>query len=305
MKRTLKSFFVSTLMVLICLTLVACVKDTQTNELDSTLPFSDKYPENVNTEYKISREMNAIEMYEAGVKNFLEADFVASHQLGNITTKSLLGTMNQKLDCFKIKQDNKYYLDSTSYTVSGGPEIRMCDQSIYENGKYRVRSANSDDIKINKDKDGIIVSKWPATSHFSSLSEGLDSFPDDLTRMNMYIVNADTAKSFTRRPVYDAKNRTYKFSITLDISTATEDYIPTMVYKTNKGSSLMNISGKDITFSRLRLTVVMWENGLIKSVANDEAYDIKVFGGSSTTLLATTYFTYDRAERNINNYLTF
>jgi len=80
MKRTLKSFFVSTLMVLICLTLVACVKDTQTNELDSTLPFSDKYPENVNTEYKISSEMNAIEMYEAGVKNFLEADFVASHK---------------------------------------------------------------------------------------------------------------------------------------------------------------------------------------------------------------------------------
>jgi len=91
----------------------------------------------------------------------------------------------------------------------------------------------------------------------------------------------------------------------LDITTATEDYISTMVYKTNKGSSLMNISGKDITFSRLRLTVVMWETGLIKSVANDEAYDIKVFGGSSTTLLATTYFTYDRAERNINNYLTF
>ncbi len=122
MKRTLKSFFVSALMVLVCLTLVACGQDIET-DVEVTAPFGEKYPENVTAQYKINKSMTALQMYEAGVKNFKAASFVASSQLGNITTNNkLTGNMTQKLDCLKIKEDNRYYLGSSSYTINNKNE---------------------------------------------------------------------------------------------------------------------------------------------------------------------------------------
>ena len=209
MKRTLKSFFVSTLMVLVCLTLVACVKDVDTDAVPE-VPFGDKYPEKVNATYKITSSMAALQMYEVGVKNFNVANFVATQQLGNITTKSMLGEMTQKLDCLRIKQDNIYYLDSNTFTTKGTPNIKMCDQSIYKDGKYKVRSANKGDIKVKNGE--ISISKWQDVKTFASLTDGLNVYPDDLTRINMYIVSSKTLKSATK-PVYDAKNKTYKFDI--------------------------------------------------------------------------------------------
>ncbi len=297
MKRTLKSFFVSALMVLVCLTLVACGQDIET-DVEVTAPFGEKYPENVTAQYKINKSMTALQMYEAGVKNFKAASFVASSQLGNITTNNkLTGDMTQKLDCLKIKEDNRYYLGSSSYTIKGGPAIKMSDQSIYENGKYRVRSANSKDIKVEKDGT-MSVSKWPAVEVFESLGQGLQVYPDDPTKINMFIVNSKTLKTSTK-PIYDAKNKTYKFNITLDLETATKDYIRVMEYKTKKGG----VTPKGINFTKLRLTIVMWENGLIKSIGNEESYIVNALGFENrTSLLATTYFTYDRAEVNTGNY---
>ena len=138
----------------------------------------------------------------------------------------------------------------------------MSDQSIYENGKYRVRSANSKDIKVEKDGT-MSVSKWPAVEVFESLGQGFQVYQDDLTKINMFIVNSKTLKTSTK-PIYDAKNKTYKFNITLDLETATKDYIKVMEYKTKKGG----VTPKGINFTKLRLTVVMWENGLIKSIGN-------------------------------------
>ena len=140
--------------------------------------------------------------------------------------------MTQKLDCLKIKQDNIYYLDSSTFTTKGTPNIKMSDQSIYENGAYRVRSAEKGDIKVQKGE--MTVAKWPETEYFDSLENGLVKYPDDLTRINMYIVNSKTIASATK-PVYDAKNKTYKFSLVLNINTATEDYLNVMEYKTKKG----------------------------------------------------------------------
>ena len=296
MKRTLKSFFVSALMVLVCLTLVACANDSDV--VPTVTNLGEKYPE-INGAYKINKDMIALKMYEAGVKNFNEVDFVATHQIGNITTKSILGEMTQKLDCLKIKQDNIYYLDSSTFTTKGTPNIKMSDQSIYENGAYRVRSAEKGDIKVQKGE--MTVAKWPETEYFDSLENGLVKYPDDLTRINMYIVNSKTIASATK-PVYDAKNKTYKFSLVLNINTATEDYLNVMEYKTKKGG----ITPKGIKFTKLKLTVVMWDNGLIKSIANEEAYKVNALGTTNkTSTIATTYFTYDRAEININNYLKF
>ena len=119
----------------------------------------------------------------------------------------------------------------------------------------------------------------------------------------MYIVNSKTLKSATK-PVYDAKNKTYKFDIVLNIDTATKDYLNVMVYKTTKGG--IKVQAKDIKFTKLKIKVEMWENGLIKTIGCEEAYEVKAIGTTNkTNLLATTYFTYDRTEININNYLKF
>lgn len=299
MKKTLKGFFVSTLMVLVCLTLVGCVID-RGGDVVNQKTIGDDYPEKVNAPYKINATMSALEMYQVGVKNFNQMEFVATHQLGNITTTSVAGTMTQKLDCLRIKQDNKVYLDSNSFSTSGPSilDIRMCDQSIYDykTGVYTMRSADKSKIKIIDGK--LVVTEWPEIEKFSSLSEGLREYPDNPTKMNMFIVNADTIRSSTK-PLYDAKNRTYKFDLVLDNNSATTDYIEVMKYKSSKGGLKTN----KIKFTKLKLSVVMWDNGLIKSIANDEAYTIDFLGENKTKLLATTYFTYDKTEANINNYL--
>lgn len=303
MKRTLKSFFVSALMVLVCLTLVACSGDDGLNT-EFKAPFGNKYPEQIKNSIKINATMDALQMYEVGVRNFNNLDFVATQQIGNISSKTALGTMNQKLDSLKIKQDNKYYLNSYTYTVSGAPKTNICDQSIYENGEYRVLSADKDNIKVNNNE--VIVSKWPEKPEkFSSLDSGLEKYPNDPTRINMYIINSNTVTSSTK-PTYDAKNKTYKFNLTLDTNKATTDYVKNMYYNTKKGG----VNAKSINFTKLKLTIEMWDNGLIKSIANEEAYKVDTgmlgsLGVSNTTLLATTYFTYDRAEINISKYAKF
>lgn len=296
MKRTLKSFFVSALLVLICFSFVACANDLDNISTDSS--FGGRCPEKVSTKYKINSTMTALQMYEAGVKNFNDANYVAAKQLGNITTKSLLGTMNQKLDSTKIKQNDRNYLDSYTFTVSGSPKIKICDQSIYENGRYRVRSA--DQKKISVVGETVTVAQWPTPETFNSLREGLNKYPNDPTRINMYIINKDTVTSSTK-PIFDAKNKTYSFDLVLDTTTATVDYLKNMSYNTNKGG--ISTKPGDIKFTRLKIKVVMWDNGLIKTIGSDEAYEVKALGTTNkTTLLATTYFSYDTSELDADSY---
>lgn len=302
MNNTLKRFFVSALMVLVCITLVACNKDDATAK-NNGVPFGDKYID-INGTQKINASMDALQMYEVGVKNYIRnVDFVASKQLANITTNApIVGTMTQKLDSLKIKQDKIYYLDLNTFTMSGSPNVKIADRSLYQNGEYKVQSANKKNIVVDKKSGTSSVKAWPENETFGSLKAGLKKYPNDPTRINMFIINSDTVKSSTK-PEYDAKSKTYTFDLVLDIETATEDYLENMKYQTKKGG----ISNAKITFKKLKLTVVMWDNGLIRTIATEEAYNVvaTVLGSnvdSKTDLFSTTYFTYDRSEININNY---
>lgn len=309
MNKTLRHFFVSALMVLVCITLVACGNNAA--KVDNNVPLGSKYPNSTGTQ-KLNSTLSALQMYEIGVKNYNKADFAASRQLADITTESMLGTMNQYLDSLKIQQDKKYYLDLYTFTTAGSPNIKIADQSIYqinkETGKYeyKVRSVDKkNNIVVDKKNKECSVKNWPTPKTFASLKAGLKQFPNDPTRVNMYIVNSNTVKSSTK-PEYDAKNKTYTFELVLDVETATVDYLENMKYQTKKGG----VSGATITFTRLKLNVVMWDNGLFKTITSDEAYNVtaKVMGiesKNSTELLGTTYFTYDRSEINIDDYIKF
>lgn len=300
MKKIFKNFFVSALMVLISVTLVACTGNKDDNELNQA-PFGNAFPDRVNVKYKINSSMDALEMYEIGVKNFNEQKFVASNQQGKIATKTPIGTMVQKLDSIKIKQNNINYLDSYTYTIKGGPAVNIIDQSIYQNGKYRVRSADKLDIK----DETPIIKTWKPVEKFNSLKDGLKKYPNDPTRINMFIVDEDTVIDYTK-PEYDAKNKTYSFDMDLDVDYATEDYLANMYYNVEKGG----LKNAKITFTTLKLHVTMWSNGLIKEISTDESYEVKgsisiINATNTTSFVSSTYFTYDAKEININDYLKF
>lgn len=305
MKKTLKGLFVSALMVLICLSLVACSHggDSELPSLSIKSPFSDEYPKNIANTLKVNGSMDALTMYKVGVRNFNEVQFVASRQIGNIFTKSGIGkTIPQTIDSLKIKDNDRYYLETTSFSTEKLPVvneyIKIADQSIYENGKYRVRSATSKGMYV-KD-DNLFVGKWPETENFASLSAGLAKYPNDPTRINMFIVDKSTIVKSTK-PEFDAKTKTYKFNFELNIDTATKDYLKNMVYNTKKGG-ISSATEKDITFTKLNLSVTMWDNGLIKEIASEEAYEVSYFGTNKTSLQSITFFTYDNKEVDVNKY---
>lgn len=300
MKKSMKCFFVSALMLLVTISLVACGG----NEIEATTnaPFGVKYPERIKTKFSINASMSALKMYEVGVKNYDEIDFVASRQLGTIITKTPIGKLHQSLDAIKIKDNSKLYLESNTITTAGFPAINLIDQSIFENGKYRVRTAK--DISVKDDMP--IIKAWNSIKSFDSLAQGLKDFPNDPSRINMYTINEGSVVSSTK-PVFDAKNNIYKFELVLDNSLATIDHIVNMKHNAEAGG----IENPSIAFDSVKVTVEMWSNGLIKSIASDELYKIKgkvpVVGEKTneTALLATTYFTYDTTECNISNYIKF
>lgn len=301
MKKSLRMFFVVTLMLLVTISLVACGGNE--NERMTNAPFGEKYPEKIKTKYSINANMDALKMYEAGVKNYNEIEFVASRQIGTIITETVIGNLNQSVDSTKIKQDSKLYFETNTITTNNFLKpINLIDQSIYENGKYRVRTAGDKQIAI---KDGVATVKtWNGTEDYNSLAEGLKKYPNDPSRVNMYIINENTVISSTK-PIYDAKNNIYKFELVLDNSLATRDYLNNMYYNVKAGG----VTDPEIAFTKLNLVVEMWDNGLIKSIANDENYDVKGKMGftvnNKTAFIATTYFTYDKTECNIKNYIKF
>ena len=303
MKKILKRLMVSALVLASSISLVACVNDP----VDTSSNIGDKLPSNINPKYSINKNMSALEMYEVGVKNYNEMDYVASVQKGNIVSSAVGMKVKQTLDSTKIKQDGKYYLDT--YVITQNPtlltRVDMMDQSVYEDGKYRVRSAGNSEISVKSDENGVKygeVNKWKTIDYFNSLEAGLDKYPNDPTRLSMYIVNNSTVTNQTK-PVYDAKTNQYTFSLTLDCDKATVDYIENMYYNIKKNSATEN---GVITFTSLKLNVVMWDNGLIKSITTNESYEIaKAIGNPKTTNIYTTYVTYDPKELKINDYIKF
>lgn len=298
MKKILKRLMVSALILASSISLVACVNDP----VDTSSNIGDKLPNNISPKYSINKNMTALEMYEVGVKNYNDMEYVASVQKGNIVSSAVGMKVHQTLNSTKIKQNGKYYLDTYTITQSGIVSVDIVDQSIFEDGKYRVRSAEKID---KKEVDGVKVAnvtKWSDTQNFDSLQAGLDEYPNDPTRLSMYIVNNSTVTSQTK-PVYDVKTNQYTFSLTLDCDKATVDYIENMYYNIKKNSATKN---GIITFTSLKLNVTMWDNGLIKSITTNESYELaKAIGNPKTTNVYTTYVTYNPKELKINDYIKF
>ena len=290
MKNKIKKMLVSAILAVSTVSLVAC-----TNVIVSTdSELGSRLPKGLSITQSINKNMSALEMYQAGVENYNAIEYVGSQHKAQILSKALAFEIVQSLNSVKIKDNGSYYLDSETFTLDGIKKVHFVDQATYTDGKFTVRSGNK--FKVT---DGIgKVVKWNPVETYDSLATALDKYPNDPTRMNMYIVNSDTVLNATS-PIFDAKTDQYSFSLTLDPKTATVDYLKNMEYNTSNDPLT---AGTPITFTGLRLDVVMWENGLVKSISVDEGYTMKVLGSTtSTSNIGTNYFTYDKNELRLSD----
>lgn len=283
MNNTIKKMLLGAVMAVTAMSLVACT-DVITN---TDVPIIGDLPDGITAKYSINKNMSAIEMYEAGLANYDDLSYVSTLNVSTIASKAFGMNVTQSLSSTKIKENGNYYLDCETFTTSGIKKVHFVDQSKYINGMYTIRSG--DKFKVT-DVIGT-VEEWKPTEIYSGLDAALAKYPNDPTRMNMYIVNSGTIVSSTT-PIQDAKTGQYSYSMILDNDTATVDYVKNMEYNTSNDSLT---AGAKIKFTGLKLEVVMWGNGLIKSIGIDESYDLEAgFISSKTNNMGMTYYNYDK-----------
>lgn len=273
--------------------MVGCVVDIDTGkkEYGSTLPSTAK------AKYAINASMSGQQMYEMGLKNYEVSKYVGIYQYGEVITKLGIGEQVQLLMCNRIKDGDTKLISSVSLTTKGiaGVKVNFAE-NLMLNSDGTVRARKAKNIKV---KDGKYeVTEWGGVNTFESLKSDGQINPEDPNRMNLYIVNPNTIKSSTK-PEYDKKTKQYTFTLTLDPEKSTPDYIALQKYILSN----QNFNKAELTFTTVTLEVVIWENGLIRSITNTEQYSLdKVMGKGTVDGTSTYYFTYDSKEMPMSGF---
>lgn len=260
----------------------------------------EKLPSSINTKTKLNSSMSAQKMFEIGVENFNNIDFAASYQTGTVETKAVGLETTQSVLSKRVKDGEKVYLDSYTFSTEGLVEIKAMYEIASDANGNRRREA--DKIKIENGE--LNAKKWKATNYYDTYAELMKAMPNDPKRVSMVNVNSDTVKEMTK-PEYDRKTGQYNFEITLIPDKATTDYVDLMKFMVaNNG-----VKNATINFTEITLEVVMWDNGLIRSIVSRESYDltgnmvINIKGSSNSVM--RTYFSYDQNELSYSSVCNF
>lgn len=260
----------------------------------------EKLPSSINTKTKLNSTMTAQKMFEIGVENFNNIDFAASYQTGTVETKAVGLETTQSILSKRVKDGEKVYLDSYTFSTEGLVEIKAMYEIASDANGNRRREA--DKIKIENGE--LNAKKWKPTNYYDTYAELIKAMPNDPKRVSMVNVNSDTVKEMTK-PEYDRKTGQYNFEITLIPDKATTDYVDLMKFMVaNNG-----VKNATINFTEITLEVVMWDNGLIRSIVSRESYDltgnmvINIKGSSNSVM--RTYFSYDQNELSYSSVCNF
>lgn len=260
----------------------------------------EKLPSSINTKTKLNSTMSAQKMFEIGVENFNNIDFAASYQTGTVETKAVGLETTQSILSKRVKDGENVYLDSYTFSTEGLVEIKAMYEIASDANGYRRREA--DKIKIENGE--LNAKKWKDTNYYDTYSDLMKAMPNDPKRVSMVNVNSDTVKEMTK-PEYDRKTGQYNFEITLIPDKATTDYVDLMKFMVaNNG-----VKNATISFTEITLEVVMWDNGLIRSITSRESYDltgkmvINIKGSSNSVM--RTYFSYDEKEMSYGSVCKF
>lgn len=289
MKKCLITLSTIALTIIMAVLLVACSHDN-INQISTVI--GDKRPD-LAVKNKITSSMSALEMYEAGIKNYADAAYVGGIQTGTIAVRAVGLDTQQSMFCKRVKDVTRgAAITNYAWTNSGLVDIRFMDEAIADNNGYRKRSADKIGVKDGQ----LVATKWKATENFNNLDDLLVANPNNPYLANMFTVNFDTLESMTE-PVYDKKTKQYSFSLTLKPVEGTIAYVA-MVKKTLEAQGFSN---PNVNFTALTLDVVMWDNGLIRSIASSEEYSLNgkmgILNIKGTSVQSSfTNYTYDKTE---------
>ncbi len=300
MKKFIVAIVAIMLVALTCVSFVGCDNDvdiTIDESFGSTMP--DQTPA-----VAVNADMSPIEMLMAAEQNYSAADFVASTSMGSISTKVLkVIEIVQFVRSEKIRNgsvsDGVYtqFSNNLSGTV-GYDMIKIWEETYIKNtadsSDIAFRNVDKKNIEVNQDDYTLSIKEgkdFNETERFTDMQTYSDAKAADPSKIWMYDVNEDTylADQSSEKATYDPETKTYSFTIVANPETSTTAYQEQMMYMLEKQSGM---TPKNFRFETIKLEVVMWENGYIKSLALTESYYMQVAGIISTSITLNSNASY-------------
>ena len=304
MKKLYMAFVVMCIAAISAVTLMGC---TPGDVPDGDGDFGSKVPVGIQVNNSISANMSAFEMYNAGLANYYDQNYVAISQSGIV--KSLEAPSIAKSELYltsnKIKSGTTNFFEIHTASIKCLVNIGLMEEMVVENGAYRRRAAMS--AKKNDDYS-LTANNWKDAENFNSvaLAKRDGGYYNDPTKMNMLNISSDDVIS-SSVPEYDAKTGQYTFTMSFNCSTVAEDYIPVM----EGNMKSQGVTPNDLKFTELSFEVVMWDNGLIRSISSSETYYMM----AKLPVVGTKYmkmnnafnnnYSYNPTEMDINSKIQF
>ncbi|MEG1608353.1 MAG: hypothetical protein RR348_00650, partial [Clostridia bacterium] len=266
--------------------------------------FGKTKPTGITPKVAISKDMTAIEMFEAGIQNYYESTFVTKLLEETVSTNLGAISSNQYVDSvvyrMGVADENATYLVDNR---TGSSFVKMWEESVFRGtSKIDFRVALKDNVKYNaSSKTGKFekVKNWNEEQDYSSVDEYVKNKAANPTKIWPFITNSDTMQEQSK-VWYDGVSDTYRFSLLFNVEEAVGEYGNVLKYNLEAAGNKL----KDFKYETLKYEVVMWSNGLLRSVNITQVYDMKMevnfgikFSGNSRNVsTGFSQFTYNEDE---------
>lgn len=266
----------------------------------------------------INKNMDAKQMFLAGIDNFYGADYVATLLAGQVNvdlgikvTQYVFGTKirDGKATTQEEKDSAIYFVDNKSYSSF---------VQVYEETIVNQKASNPDDrvkyisykgrkYEPKKDPNGAGILGWGNSKgekgkSFDSVPSLVTEMKNDPTRIWMYKTTADTISKASEVTLNKTTGQ-YEFTIELDISKSTEEYRKVMLHMLNAS---VKVADENLKFTGLKFNVKMWDNGYISELGIEESYNAKIELtsviklNSEITLQSVQQYSYDKNEKGFD-----
>ena len=255
---------------------------------------------NVHGAVSINGGMTAEEMFLTGVCNFSSVNFAAAEQIGSVegTVVIIPGILSvpfsNVLTSTRIRDGQDAYWRTVTLGNNNppAPNINVLEEALLSNGLFYYQRTD------NAPRPPYQGAQIPQPENFDIRLSGLDRDAyfarmgaTDPARISMHDFTPDTIRA-TSAPVHDAQARTFTYTVEMsEEKGGLEAYRDTV-----RSTMTADMQESAITFNRISLTVVQWDNGLIKSIEWNEEYHVDFLSGVNITMNAETVFSYNPNE---------
>lgn len=305
MKKFITAIIAIMVLALTCASFVAC--DNEDIDLNANAGFGGTMPD-VTPAKAISGGMTATQMLMAAEENYYNASFVASTSTGKIDTEVAGLAFTQFVNSDKIRNGSVTSGEYTQFSNNLSGSIGSMDLVKIWEETFITKSASGSEILFrNVDKDNLKVNKknytlsikdgksFNETKKYNNLEDYQSDTSANPELIWMYNINEDTViADQCTKPEHNETDKTYSFTVVADPDLSTKDYQEQMMYMLEAQSG---ITPAEFAFQTIKLEVVMWENGFIKSLTLTESYYMRIEMwiiklDTTITLNSQTYYTY-------------